>query len=132
MKKAKDDPVKEYMMTNKGDVKTSAKAGVQHEGKNAQKTNKGKKEEQEQYHPIVAALLTKKEKANDQISSNIKKTFHFVNMSVVSISNRNTIAAPRPGPTRRCNRKQLNQRLKKSQIQKVRMNRNKTKRQIKW
>jgi hypothetical protein len=82
MKKAKDDPVKEYMMTNKGDVKTSAKAGVQHEGKNAQKT-KGKKE-QEQDHPIVAALLTKKEKANDQISSNIKKTFRFVNMSVVS------------------------------------------------
>lgn len=31
------------MMTNKGDVKTSAKAGVQHEGKNAQKTNKWKK-----------------------------------------------------------------------------------------
>lgn len=88
MKKAKDDPVKEYMMTNKGDVKTSAKAGVQHEGKNAQKTNKGKKKgkkkEQEQDHPIVAALLTKKEKANDQISSNIKKTFRFVNISVVS------------------------------------------------
>lgn len=65
------------MVTNKGDVKTSAKAGVQHEGKNAQKNRK-------QDHPIVAAPLTKKEKANDQISSNIKKTFRFVNMSVVS------------------------------------------------
>lgn len=84
MKKAKGDPVKEYMRTNKGDVKTSAKAGVQHEGKNAQKTNKREKKEQEQDHPIAAALLTKKEKANDQISSNIKKTFRFVNMSVVS------------------------------------------------